>query len=80
MLVTNQRLDKLAAARADFVERGMLDGPCLAPNIVIETVHVPNNEDPDDEAAEGPRVLATVKLAKRKGNASPATLLGVELN
>ena len=25
MLVTNQRLDKLAAARVDFVNRGMLD-------------------------------------------------------
>jgi hypothetical protein len=32
MLVTNQRLDKLAAARVDFTTRGMMDGPCL-PNI-----------------------------------------------
>ena len=29
MLMTNQRLDKLAAARADFAERGMLEGDCL---------------------------------------------------
>jgi hypothetical protein len=29
MLVTNQRLDKLAAARADFQARGMLDGTVL---------------------------------------------------
>ncbi|KAI0707701.1 hypothetical protein C8Q76DRAFT_770579 [Earliella scabrosa] len=29
MLKTNQRLDKLAAARVDFVERGMLGGTCL---------------------------------------------------
>ena len=27
MLLTNQRLDKLAAARVDFTARGMLDGP-----------------------------------------------------
>lgn len=30
MLLTNQRLDKLAAARADFAERGMLQGTCLS--------------------------------------------------
>jgi len=29
MLLTNQRLDKLAACRADFAERGMLDEPLL---------------------------------------------------
>ena len=29
MLVTNQRLDKLAASRSYFAERGMLDGTCL---------------------------------------------------
>ena len=30
MLLTNQRLDKLAAARVDFVDRGMLQGTCLS--------------------------------------------------
>jgi hypothetical protein len=30
MLLTNQRLDKLAAARADFTDRGMLQGKCLS--------------------------------------------------
>lgn len=29
MLLTNQRLDKLAASRADFTARGMLNGTCL---------------------------------------------------
>ncbi|KIN93763.1 hypothetical protein M404DRAFT_170289 [Pisolithus tinctorius Marx 270] len=29
MLLINQRLDKLSAARADFEERGMLNGTCL---------------------------------------------------
>ena len=30
MLLTNQRLDKLAAARVDFAEHGMLRGTCLS--------------------------------------------------
>lgn len=30
MLLTNQRLDKIAAQRVDFTARGMLRGPCLA--------------------------------------------------
>jgi len=30
MLLINQRLDKLAAARADFKERGMLNGTCVS--------------------------------------------------
>ncbi|CDO76884.1 hypothetical protein BN946_scf184903.g5 [Trametes cinnabarina] len=30
MLMTNQRLDELAASRVDFTERGMLAGDCLA--------------------------------------------------
>lgn len=29
MLLTNQRLDKLAASRVDFTNRGMLEGTCL---------------------------------------------------
>ena len=29
MLVTNQRLDQLAAARTDFGQRGMLNGSCM---------------------------------------------------
>ena len=29
MLLINQRLDKLAAARADFASRGMLEGTSL---------------------------------------------------
>ena len=30
MLLTNQRLDKLASARVDFMRRGMLNGTCLS--------------------------------------------------
>jgi hypothetical protein len=35
MLLTNQRLDKLDALRADYTRRGMLDGTCLS-NVLIE--------------------------------------------
>ena len=30
MLLTNQHLDKLAAAHIDFIEHGMLNGTCLS--------------------------------------------------
>jgi hypothetical protein len=30
MLVTNQRLDKLAASHVDFKDRGMLDGSIIS--------------------------------------------------
>jgi hypothetical protein len=30
MLLTNQRLDKLAALRVDYTRRGMLGGTCLS--------------------------------------------------
>ncbi len=30
MLISNQRLDKLGAAKVDFIERGMLKGSCLS--------------------------------------------------
>lgn len=73
MLLTNQRLDKLTAAHIDFTDRGMLEGPCLAPNIVVETIRIPTNADADADAEiiDGPQVLATVKLAKKHGKTSP---------
>lgn len=37
MLITNQRLDKLAAARVDYAARGLLVGPCTnLPAFVLE--------------------------------------------
>jgi hypothetical protein len=36
MLLTNQRCDKIAAARIDFTERHMLDGTCL--NAALEAI------------------------------------------
>ncbi|KAF9553018.1 hypothetical protein CPC08DRAFT_728207 [Agrocybe pediades] len=38
MLVTNQRLDKLAAARVDFKSRGMLAAPLFGPNLRLQQV------------------------------------------
>jgi hypothetical protein len=37
MLLTNQRLDKLAASRVDFTSRGMLTGTCLS-NILRKSI------------------------------------------
>jgi hypothetical protein len=37
MLLTNQRLDKLAASRVDFANRGMLKGTCLSS--VLDQLH-----------------------------------------
>lgn len=91
MLVTNQRLDKLAASRADFNSRGMLHGTCLTDGLkrlsctlLDDTTSgldgsfdpVDNSQsDPDDDQAadedgdsgvvSGPRVLASVTLARR---------------
>jgi hypothetical protein len=66
MLLTNQRLDKLTASRADFVERGML---------VSEVKALPDNR-PAEEAQEGDawdgerHVDAIVELARMRGTLS----------
>lgn len=38
MLLTNQRLDKLAASRVDFDQRRMLEGPCLELESRLKTI------------------------------------------
>ena len=58
MIKTNERLDKLAAARVDFTERGMLEGSCLwhefnrltmlASGDSIENSSSNNDSDDDD--------------------------------
>lgn len=78
MLITNQRLDKIHAARNNFEERGMLQGSLLSS--VIETVMkdsdltgASTDGDDDDsadvgedgDAIEGSRVMATVVLANK---------------
>ena len=46
MLVTNQRLDKLAAARVNFQKRGVLDQPLFG---VIDNKLLPSLGDEDDD-------------------------------
>ncbi|KAJ6563088.1 hypothetical protein DFH09DRAFT_1247611 [Mycena vulgaris] len=64
MLLTNQRLDKLAAAWADFVERGTVP-PTFVP--------VPDKEVEDEEAepVDEPRVEGNVILARRRERSYP---------
>ena len=96
MLLTNQRLDKIAASSVDFSKRGMLEGTCLSDVlkvigrfftlelsfeivIVVFLEKLQNeestndddvlddvaNKDIDNNAVEGPTVLAHVELARR---------------
>lgn len=74
MLLTNQRLDKLAAARIDFAARGMLKGPLLTSGIVNEPLAaVPSNlahdagSEGDVEAAARITSLGDVQLARYPG-------------
>ncbi|KAF7288608.1 C2H2-type domain-containing protein [Mycena indigotica] len=63
MLLTNQRLDKLTASRADFEERGMLPPQYKAlPDKTSE-----QDDDADEEPVDIPRVDGTVELARTAG-------------
>ncbi|KAF7292216.1 C2H2-type domain-containing protein [Mycena indigotica] len=77
MLLTNQRLDKLAAARVDFEERGMLrpQFPALPDKINVD-------DDADEEAIDGPRVEGAVVLARTRERSYPSDPvdLGVHIN
>ncbi|PSR87277.1 hypothetical protein PHLCEN_2v5211 [Hermanssonia centrifuga] len=68
----NQQLDKLAAARADFTERGMLQGMLL--NSVLHSYDYEDDECEADinqdatfnaEDVNGPRVFSSLELAVR---------------
>lgn len=82
MLVTNQRLDKLAAARVDFTARGMLRGTGLPLYLLgdgaedidfFEATPQPPPPLPDDDermdygAVEEPMSQSEIKLAKTAG-------------
>lgn len=77
MLLINQRLDKLAAAKVDFAHRKMLDGPStgipvivdVAPlALVLPTVNETGNDDDVDEGpVDGNRYEGEVSLARTKG-------------
>jgi hypothetical protein len=68
MLLTNQRLDKLAASRINFQARGMLDklwaGPD-APPPQDPTARPQNSDDAED--VQGAISLGDVKLARHAG-------------
>ena len=69
MLVTNQRLDKLAAARLVFTQHNMLDGPLVPPRLI--PVVDPGGGESDDEengAIDGDSgATYDVQLARRHG-------------
>ncbi|KAJ7674002.1 hypothetical protein DFH06DRAFT_1445580 [Mycena polygramma] len=70
MLTINDRLDKLAAARVDFVDRGMMDGPSTRP-LPFPTPPPPPppppaaaDDDDDGGATDDREILGEVTLAK----------------
>ncbi|KAJ7269028.1 hypothetical protein C8J57DRAFT_1609187 [Mycena rebaudengoi] len=67
MLQTNQRLDKLAASRADFIERGMLP-PVHTPG---PDKRKPPDEDDDGGPIDEARVEGNVVLARRRERSYP---------
>ena len=79
MLVTNQRLDKLAAARVDFINRGMLD-PNNPQHPAAIQVSVPTagredrSEDEDEDAEMHPSgsVQTTKQVEMVTGNVTLA--------
>ncbi|KAJ7925507.1 hypothetical protein B0H13DRAFT_2314521 [Mycena leptocephala] len=63
----NERLDKLAVARVDFVDRGMMNGPSARPLHPTDLRLPPAaNEDEDDDggASDERKILGEVVLAK----------------
>ncbi|KII95844.1 hypothetical protein PLICRDRAFT_170442 [Plicaturopsis crispa FD-325 SS-3] len=58
MLLTNQRLDKLTAFRADLTAKGLLSNKAIPPA-------PPPDDDADNPILDGPIVLSHVTLARR---------------
>ncbi|KAI0371809.1 hypothetical protein BV20DRAFT_165857 [Pilatotrama ljubarskyi] len=77
MLITNQRLDKLAAARADFEARGMLQGTCLsavmtAYQAALALLPVHGDAEPADAASQG-RPMAALTADALQGQAAASS-------
>ena len=68
MLLSNQCLDKLAAARVDFVARGMLNGALLPDHLQDSMAQDAHDEDDDEGVVEGLRYVGEVRLAKHACN------------
>ncbi|KAJ6583496.1 hypothetical protein DFH09DRAFT_1245834 [Mycena vulgaris] len=70
ILLVNQRLDRLAAARLDFTAHGMMEGS-LFPLPPPPRSPFPPPDDPDDDRVDsgaiGPTCIGAVKLAKTHG-------------
>jgi hypothetical protein len=73
MLLTNQRLDKLAASRVDFQTRGMLDGPLSNRGIQAPLPEGEEHHDDDDDggAVETRDILGEVTLAREPSTCHP---------
>ena len=73
MLQTNQRLDKLAAMRSDFVSRGMLPASHTGGRQIShiakssESQHFSDDEDSDSEPVEERDISEDVILAHTRG-------------
>ncbi|KAH9855876.1 hypothetical protein C2E23DRAFT_723172 [Lenzites betulinus] len=92
MLLTNQRLDKLAAARVDFYARGMLDGPLTgfdnllagfdpappSPPTGLHPAHKSDNSGDEEDIDTLDGGGSVIVMAKRKVPNMPKTLTGVE--
>ena len=65
MLITNQRLDKLAAARADFITREML--PADRGPLPGAGADDGDGDDGDGGPVDDERVMADVQLARTRG-------------
>lgn len=70
MLLVNEHLDKLAAARVDFQMQGMLKDSLFGSvsEVVMRPPSPDINKDDDGDAVNSPDVLAEVKLARTPGN------------
>ncbi|OBZ65379.1 hypothetical protein A0H81_14520 [Grifola frondosa] len=92
VLVTNQRVDKLAASRVDFADRGMLEQPCLLEEylrlhpdedleeeipVTAESHRKRDQAQDDDGAVPGPTVLAYVVMAATLQTKLPRTAVAL---
>ncbi|KIJ58132.1 hypothetical protein HYDPIDRAFT_171393 [Hydnomerulius pinastri MD-312] len=87
MLLTNQRLDKLSAARVQFADRGMLPPTHSPPSNITSIPLQPGlaregDEEPDDDRAEHAaldmeRVESFVQLARQPQRGYPRNLIAL---
>ncbi|KAI0054850.1 hypothetical protein BV25DRAFT_1873266 [Artomyces pyxidatus] len=82
MLLTNQRLDKLAAARMDFTARGMLNGPCVRlPRAIVAAPeeHAEDMQDEQEQEDNDAAAAAAAAIAAEdddEGDVDGPTVLG----